>query len=157
MIHSFDPIVDHGAKILILGSMPSAASLSCQEYYGHPQNRFWKMIASQYDVLLDSYESKINCLHHHGIALWDVISSCERQGSLDSNISDISSNDIASLVRRYPSIELIVCNGKMAGSIYRRQFASDLNLPYVILPSTSPANASYTLDRLFEEWTQYLP
>lgn len=144
--------MDAKSRILILGSMPSVTSLSHQQYYGHPQNRFWKIFASLYDTTFLDYDSKIAFLHRQRIALWDVVASCKREGSLDSNISDITDNDIVSLVKAYPGIQRVICNGNMAGSIYRKQFAGHIGIPYVVLPSTSPANASYSLERLLEFW-----
>lgn len=156
LISSFSPIVNERSQVLILGSMPSIASLQQQEYYGHPQNRFWKLLSLLYDIDLSTYDNKVAGLLENHLALWDVIAACEREGSLDSNIINEIDNDIPGLLATYPSIQRILCNGSKAGSIYKKQFSKRIALPYQILPSTSPANASYSLVRLQEIWEKAL-
>ena len=111
-IHSFPPIAAEGCKVLILGSMPSVTSLERHQYYGHKQNDFWPMMFAFFEQpYTDAYSVKQELLIKHGIALWDVLSSCEREGSLDSNIMNEIPNDINGLLVQYPTIEYIIFNG----------------------------------------------
>ena len=112
-ISSFDPIVSEDSKILILGSVPGAKSLEMEEYYAHPQNQFWKIIFHLFNENLTSdYGEKLEFLKRNNIALWDVIDTCERKGSLDSEIRNEEANDIQQLLQNYPSIKAIFCNGQ---------------------------------------------
>ena len=136
--------------------MPSIKSLTEHQYYGHPQNRFWKILQNIYEEECSSYQDKIQLLHKHHIALWDVIAACERQGSLDSNITSEECNDITSFLKTYPTIEKIILNGKKAGALYKKTSGKMNSTPYVVLPSTSPANASFSLSELTELWRKEL-
>mgnify|MGYP003499176739 FL=1 len=114
-IHSFPPIAAEGCKVLILGSMPSVTSLERHQYYGHKQNDFWPMMFAFFEQpYTDAYSVKQELLIKHGIALWDVLSSCEREGSLDSNIMNEIPNDINGVLVQYPTIEYIIFNGGKA-------------------------------------------
>lgn len=152
---SFAPLVDDECKILILGSMPGVKSLAEQEYYAHPRNRFWQLLAL---LLKESnsldYEAKKALLKRQHIALWDTLGYCERKGSLDSDIRDEVPNDICGLLERYQNIQVVFCNGGKAAAAFKRYFAKKLPRPISVhyLPSTSPANARKNLEALAKEW-----
>lgn len=153
---SFPPIAAGDAKILILGSMPGQKSLDMQQYYAHPRNRFWQLMA----LLLEekqpeSYAGKQAMLIRHGVALWDTLAFCERQGSLDSDIRGEVPNDICGLLGRCPGVRAVFCNGGKAASVFRRHFAGRLpeGVQVFYLHSTSPANARMALADLEEEWS----
>ena len=136
--------------------MPGIKSLEEQQYYAHPQNRFWKIMglickASDFSEMI--YEQKLETLLNNRIALWDTIKSCNRTGSLDSDIQNEIPNNIRKLLKNYPGIKAICLNGNKAYSAFKKYFP-DLLKEYSCykLPSTSPANARYNLDKLFDEW-----
>ena len=153
---SFSPSVDSKSKILILGSMPGVKSLSEQQYYAHPQNRFWKVmgkICNCENLSELDYKTKLSVLLANKFALWDVIKSCSRDGSLDSNIKNEQPNDIPALLRQYPNINAICLNGNKSYSAFKKHFPDLLNrYKCRKLPSTSPANARYNLEHLLLEW-----
>ena len=152
MVHPFMPVCNEHSRILILGSFPSVKSREQSFYYGHPQNRFWKMLAAIYGCdIPQSIEEREKFLLSHGIALYDVIRSCEIVGSSDSSIRNATPNDIRSLVNG-TQIEKIITNGKLAHKLYEKHIASTVSLPEICLPSTSPANAAFSLERLISEW-----
>ncbi len=155
LIHSFAPVIDKGCKILIIGSIPSLTSLGKQEYYGYKHNRFWPMIERCFQVSLITYQDKIECLKSRHIALWDVIQSCEREGSLDSNIKGSVCNDIEGLLKQYPSIKCILCNGKKSHTLYQKHF-SHLQVKVISLPSTSNANATIKKEELLNTWIEHI-
>ena len=142
MIHSFPPVININCRVLILGSMPSVVSLERGQYYGHKQNYFWPMMA---DILgepyTDDFEAKKAMILRHHIALWDVLASCEREGSLDSSITDETPNEIRTLLQEYPSIQYILFNGGKAYQSFKKHFP-DLLEQYAWrkVPSTSPAH-----------------
>ena len=154
---SFKPSLDNNSKVLILGSMPGVKSLKEQQYYAHPQNRFWKVLGQICNVNtlqeLD-YSQKLTILLQNNIALWDTIKSCKREGSLDSDIQNEIPNNIKKLLKKYPNIENICLNGNKSYSAFKKYFP-DLLQKYNCyrMPSTSPANAKYSLDRLVQEWS----
>ena len=157
---SFNPLIDKISKVLILGSMPGVKSLEEQQYYAHPQNRFWKVlgnICNEPDLPEFDYEIKLKTLLNNNIALWDTIKSCKREGSLDSNIQNETPNDIRKLLRRYPNVKTICLNGNKSYSAFKKYFP-DLLEKYSChkMPSTSPANARYSIDMLIEEWNKCL-
>ena len=157
---SFLPNIDEKSEILILGSMPGMKSLKEQQYYAHPQNRFWKLMELFCNVenLQDfDYQEKLQTLLKNKIALWDVIQVCNREGSLDSNIQNEIPNNIPKLLKNFPNIKYICLNGNKAYSAFKKHF-SELLKQYKCykLPSTSPANARYKLDDLYQEWQQAL-
>ena len=156
MIKGFEPLGSKDANILILGSMPSVASLSKQEYYAHPQNRFWKLLAAIYDTELVHYESKVACLQEHQLILWDVIAECERDGSLDSKIKKVSPNALIAYLQQNPNIQKIILNGQKAGKEYQKRYGTMITIPAAILPSTSPANATCSFERLLAVWKEAL-
>ena len=150
--HPFEPICNENSRILILGSFPSVKSREQSFYYGHPQNRFWRMLSGVFGEQTPvSIEEKKEFLLSHAIALYDVISSCEIEGSSDSSIKNATPNDIRSIVEG-AQIEKIITNGKLAHKLYEKHIASTVALPEVCLPSTSPANAAFSLERLISEW-----
>lgn len=153
---SFAPSIDNNSKILILGSMPGVKSLEEQQYYAHPQNRFWKVmgvICNEPKLHELNYDLKLKTLLNNNIALWDTIKSCKRDGSLDSDIQNEKPNDIKGLLKKYPNIKTICLNGNKSYSAFKKYFP-DLLEKYTCrkMPSTSPANARYSLDKLIEEW-----
>lgn len=153
---SFRPSIDYNSEILVLGSMPGVKSLEEQQYYAHPQNRFWKVMAhicKTPDLHNADYLKKLNTLLKNRIALWDTIKSCTREGSLDSNILNEIPNDIKNLLKKYPKIKTICLNGNKSFSAFKK-YNSELLNQYTCykLPSTSPANAKYSLDKLVSEW-----
>jgi hypoxanthine-DNA glycosylase len=158
-VHSFDPISDAASRVLILGSMPGKASLGAGQYYAHPQNAFWKILGALFDFEPGfPYESRIASLHEHGIALWDVMESCVRKTSLDSDIEEYSivSNPFAGFLRDHPKIHTICFNGAKAEASWRKHVLPQLpqtsDIAYHRLPSTSPANASIGYDDKVRAW-----
>lgn len=154
-IYCNPPIIDKDSAILILGSMPSVKSIEKKEYYANPANRFWNVIFSLFDGEFSSdYDKKIDFLHKNHLALFDVINSCLRNGSLDSNIRDSVLNDISGLIKDYPNISLIVLNGGTAAKLFEKNFKDTVNIPYIKLPSTSPIPRKdiRNFDDLFNRW-----
>lgn len=150
---SFKPEIDKNSRILILGSMPGIKSLQMQQYYAHPQNRFWKLmgkICNCENLPALEYNDKIQILLKNNFALWDVLKYCEREGSLDSNIENEIPNDISALLKKYPDIEKIILNGNKSYSGFKKYFP-DLLQKYSCykIPSTSPANARFSLEELY--------
>ena len=155
---SFNPSIDNDSKILILGSMPGVKSLEAHQYYAHPQNRFWKVmgaICNEPNLTNFDYEIKLKTLLDKKIAIWDTIKSCKRDGSLDVNIQSEIPNNIRKLLNEYPNIQTICLNGNKSYSAFKKYF-SDLLEKYSCykMPSTSPANAKYSLDVLINEWAK---
>lgn len=148
--HNIEPVYDEQSNILILGSFPSVQSREAQFFYHHPQNRFWKILGAIYDdEVPQTIEQKKSFLHFHHIALWDVIASCEIQGSSDSSIQHVKVNDLNRIIQQ-SSIQHIYTNGKASYQYYQKYF--DFAIPCDYLPSSSPANASYSLEKLIEKW-----
>lgn len=151
-IHPIDPVFDENSRILILGSFPSVKSREEGFFYGHPQNRFWRVLAAVCGCAVPrSIEEKIEMLLSNRIALWDVIASCDIQGSADSSIRNVVPNDLSRILDT-AKIEHIYVNGKTSGKYYQKYLRSKTGREAVCLPSTSPANASWTLDKLVEAW-----
>lgn len=150
--HLIEPIYDKDSKILILGSFPSVKSREANFFYHHPQNRFWRILAAVYqDDLPQEIADKKAFLKRHQIALWDVIASCNIKGSSDSSISDVEVNDLDMIINN-SSVKHIYTNGNLADKLYHRYFDKVIDLPVTKLPSTSPANAAYSLDKLLLYW-----
>ncbi|MBQ7322687.1 MAG: DNA-deoxyinosine glycosylase [Clostridia bacterium] len=150
--HPIPPFCAEGARVLILGSFPSVRSRESGFFYGHPQNRFWHVLARVFeDAVPATVEEKKAFLAAHGIALWDVIASCRIEGSADSSIRDVTPNDIPSLVRSH-GIRAVFTNGKKAQALYDKHILPALGIPAVCLPSTSPANAAWSVERLTASW-----
>lgn len=152
VVHEISPVYDRHSRILILGSFPSVKSREMQFFYGHPQNRFWKVISGVFGCPLPvTVEEKKRMLLEQRIAVWDVIASCEITGSSDSSIGQVVPNDIAMILKAAP-IHSIYTNGGKAYELYRKFCQTSVGREAVKLPSTSPANASYSLSRLIEQW-----
>ena len=154
--HNIPPVYDKNSKILILGSFPSVKSREAQFFYGHPQNRFWKVLSAVLgcECPVTTKEKKAMLLSHN-IAVWDVIGSCEITGSSDASIRAVVPNDIAGLVAK-TSITHIFTNGATSSNMYKRYCCNRVGIEAVRLPSTSPANASYSLEKLTAEWSSQL-
>lgn len=149
----FGPEFDKESNILLLGSFPSVKSREQAFFYGHPQNRFWKVLAAVYDSEVPgSVEEKKAFLHANHIALWDVIQSCDIIGSADSSIKNVEVTELE-LILSQCNIQNIFVNGKTAAKLYHKYSEPKTLIPAIILPSTSPANAMYSLDRLVQEWS----
>lgn len=187
LTHPFAPVYDESSEILILGTFPSVKSRENEFYYGHPQNRFWKVLAavfastaggcanapSSLKLHTATIEEKIQFLHEHHIALWDVIASCEITGSADASITNATPNDIASLVTK-AQIRKICCNGTKSWELFQKYISlkkdtlletkadckltatDNTQIEIVKLPSTSPANAAWTLEKLISAWKKEL-
>lgn len=150
--HPFEPIYSVNSNILILGSFPSVKSRDENFYYAHPQNRFWKLIAKIYNENVPvTIDEKKNIILRNNLAIWDVIKRCDIVGSADNTIQNVEINDINKLVCE-SNIKKIVFNGKKAFETYIKYNKKIENIEYVELPSTSPANAQYSLDRLYNVW-----
>lgn len=154
--HTFEPVFDENSRILILGSLPSVKSRENQFYYGHPQNRFWRVLASLFggEVPETIADKKVFLLSHQ-IALWDVIAQCDILGSSDSSIKNVTPNDLSVILDKAP-IRRIYANGNKAYELYRKYCYPACGREAVKLPSTSPANASYCLERLQTAWSVVL-
>ena len=150
---SFAPAINENSKILILGSMPGIKSLEESQYYAHPQNRFWKVMSvlCNKDLVSMDYQARIQTLLDNNFALWDVIKSCSRIGSLDSAIENEKPNNIKYLLKKYPNIKTIYLNGNKSYSAFKKYFPELLPL-CIKMPSTSPANARFQMDALLKEW-----
>lgn len=150
--HTFEPIFDKNSEILVLGSFPSVKSRENNFYYAHPQNRFWKVVASVYSCPVPkTVEEKKNMLLSNKIAVWDVIKSCEITGSADSTIKSVTPNDLSEILS-VADIKKIYANGKTAQSLYNKYIKKNTGIDIIALPSTSPANAVYSIEKLIKEW-----
>ena len=151
--HTFEPIYNKESKILILGSFPSVKSRENNFYYGHPQNRFWKVISKIVNEKEPTtIEEKKKLLLDNHIAVWDVIASCSIQGSSDSSIKDVVVNDFSDILQN-SSIHTIYVNGNKAYELYHRYAEEQTGMKAVKLPSTSPANAAWNLKKLIDAWS----
>ena len=151
--HGIAPIYDQNSRVLILGSFPSVRSRESSFFYGHPQNGFWPLMARLFHVEIpQTVEEKTLLLLHNHIALWDVIASCELEGSSDATIRNVTANDIRCILET-AAITHIYANGHTAERLYQRHIYPLTGKVITALPSTSPANASYNFDRLLEAWT----
>lgn len=150
--HPIAPVFDKESRVLILGSFPSVKSREAMFFYGHPQNRFWKVIATVCnEELPDTIEEKKALLLRNHIAVWDVIASCDIEGSSDSSIKNVKANDL-SVILDNARIRAIYVNGKTAEKYYKKYIEKQINRKALCLPSTSPANAAWNIERLTEEW-----
>lgn len=152
---SFAPISHPDIKILILGSIPGDRSIELGEYYGHARNRFWKIISTLTgnDLLL-TYEDKKDLLLNNNIGVWDVAHKAIRKGSLDTAIMNEEPNDLESFIANHPQLKVIGFNGTKAQAIYDKYFKRKNGIKYVLLPSSSPANARMNLEQICEQWRQ---
>ena len=159
-VHSFAPIASPNARVLVLGTMPGKISLREQQYYAHPQNLFWRITA---EILgfdgAAAYPERLSLLSAHGVALWDVLQSCTRESSLDSDIESCSivPNDFSHFFAAYPQIRRVCFNGAKAAALYVRYVQPQLQhtpaIEYIRLPSTSPANASIPRIEKLRAWS----
>ncbi|MCD2493067.1 DNA-deoxyinosine glycosylase [Lacrimispora sp. NSJ-141] len=168
VVHEIPPVYDRNSKILILGSFPSVKSREGRFFYHHPQNRFWKVLAAVYGACTcsgnscegyvpETVEEKKQFLLENQIAVWDVIASCDIDGSSDSSIKNVVSNDL-SVILDAADIQVIFCNGGTSFKLYEKYLEKRTGRQAVKLPSTSPANAAYSLERLTALWREaWLP
>ena len=154
--HGFGPLYDKDSRILILGSLPSVASRKQNFYYGHPSNRFWKVLAALYDeeTPVSVNDKKVFTKRHH-IALYDVIEECDIKASSDSSIRNVIPTDLNRILSS-SKINRVFCNGKLSGYLYKKNQEGLTGIKAIVLPSTSPANAAYDLNRLLEYWKKIL-
>ena len=155
-LQGLPPVLDTHTRVLVLGSFPGVASLRAQRYYGHPQNQFWKILGALWsqDLMAASDPERIAAALAHGLGIWDVYASCEREGSLDTAIRKAELNDLASLRQRCPQLQAIAHNG---GESFRHaKHTEALGVPVYKLPSTSPANASWSFERKRAAWAEVL-
>ena len=151
-VHPIPPLFDKNSRVLILGSFPSVKSREAKFFYGHPQNRFWRVLAALTgSPLPHTIAEKTELVLNHHFALWDSIGSCTITGSSDSSIRDIVPNDLSVILDHAP-IERIFCNGAASLASYRHYIEPLIHRPALLLPSTSPANAAWTLERLIDAW-----
>ena len=150
--HTFGPVYDSESRILILGSFPSVKSREISFYYGHPQNRFWKLLSLLFN---EEIKDKKTFLLKHHIALFDVIESCDIIGSSDTSIRNVKPNDL-SLIINNSKIETVYLNGSKAYELYKKYCADKYDIDVIKLPSTSPANAAYSIEKLYNEWRMIL-
>lgn len=151
--HPIPPLYDKNSKILILGSFPSVKSRETAFFYGHPQNRFWTVLPMIFDdEIPKTVERKKQFALKHNIALWDVISSCDIQGSADSTIKNVQPNDL-SVILKNADIKMIFANGKTAEKFYNKYTKPLIKRDICVLPSTSPANAAWNVSKLVESWS----
>jgi hypoxanthine-DNA glycosylase len=152
LLQGLDPVAGPGTRLLVLGSFPGVASLRAQQYYGHPRNHFWPILSAiwQVDLAALPYAERLAAAQAHGLGLWDVYAACRREGSLDSAIEAAVPNDLAALAARLPLLAAIAHNG--GESARARRVTESLGRPVYRLPSTSPANASWSFERKLEAW-----
>ena len=158
IIHPFEPLFDENAEILILGSLPSVKSREQGFFYGNKQNRFWRLMARLYgepEPAYDDIEAKKAIILNNHIALWDSIYSCDIIGSSDSSIKNVVPTDLKRVVEQ-SHVRRVYCNGSTSGKYYEKYHEARLGIRAVTLPSTSPANAAWTLERLTEAWSVVL-
>jgi len=156
MLDGLPPVIDARTRLIVLGSFPGRVSLQTQRYYAHPQNHFWKILAAIWNQPLTDmpYDDRLHAIRHKGLGLWDVYASCEREGSLDSAIRNAALNDLGSLRTRCPQLQAVAHNG---GESFRHaRHTQGLGVPLYRLPSTSPANASWSFERKRAAWHEVL-
>ena len=155
--HPFGPLFSPDSRVLILGSFPSVKSREQNFFYGHPQNRFWKVIAALFGQdAPQTVPEKKELILSHGLALWDSIASCVITGSSDASIRDVCPNDLRIILDHAP-IERIYCNGRKSHEMYEKYILPVLGREADCLPSTSPANAAWSLEKLIGAWSAILP
>ena len=152
IVHPIPPLFDENSTTLILGSFPSVKSRESAFFYGHPQNRFWSVLAMIYGAAKpETVEEKKKLVLENNLALWDVIASCEIVGSSDSSITDVTANDLSIIIKN-SKVEKVFVNGRTAEKYYNKYTYPKTGIKAVCLPSTSPANAAWNLERLVEAW-----
>lgn len=154
--HPIRPVYNKNSRILILGSFPSVKSREANFFYGHPQNRFWKVLATVFETEVPvTVDEKREFLLAHGVAVWDVIKSCDIVGSSDSSIKNVVPNDLREILNN-ADIRQIFVNGKTAEQYYKKYIEKEIGRKATCLPSTSPANAAWNVEKLVVEWKQIL-
>ena len=152
VIHPFKPIYDEESRVLILGSLPSVQSRANDFYYGHKQNRFWKVLAGVFnEEVPQTIEDKLALLHNNHVAIWDVIQECDIKGSNDASIKNVIPTNIEKILLN-SNVKMIFANGATAGKLYSKFQLEQTKCEAITLPSTSPANAAWNLDRLIDSW-----
>ncbi len=155
--HTIDPVFDADSRVLMLGTMPSPKSRETGFYYGHPQNRFWKVMAALFDEPVpESNDQKRDLALRHGVALWDVLSECTIEGASDGTIADCIPNNIGSILAKAP-IRAVFCTGAKAAELYGKYCEPQTGVACTRLPSTSHANAAKSLEQLVEAYRIILP
>ena len=153
VFHTFAPVADENSRVLILGSFPSVKSRKIQFYYGNKQNRFWRVLAQVLGCAVpEGIEQKRDMLLAHHVAVWDVIESCEITGSSDASIRNVRPNDLSRILSQ-ADIQAIYLNGSKAYELYQKYIFPVNGRKAYLLPSTSPANAGYSLEKLVEAWS----
>lgn len=154
LLHGLAPVASRDARLLLLGSFPGAASLAAQQYYAHPRNQFWPILSALWgvDLVAQPYARRLAEARRRGLAIWDVYAACRREGSLDSAIEAAEPNDLAGLAARLPCLAAIAHNGGESARSMR--VTRVLGLPVHRLPSTSPANASWSVERKLAAWRE---
>lgn len=153
--HPFPPLLDLNTRILFLGSFPSIASFEQAFYYAHPRNTFWPILEEIFNVHLETNEAKKAFCFEQGIGLWDVIASCERSNSSDTNLTNCIPNDFEKLLCDYPNIRVLAFTGKKSHDLFMKYF-KDLEIEKVLLPSTSPAHAAMSREKKQKIYTDFL-
>lgn len=152
IIHPIPPLYNENSKSLILGSFPSVKSREAEFFYGHPQNRFWTVAAAVLGCPKpETVEEKKKMILDNNLAMWDVIASCEIEGSADSTIRNVTANDLSKIIAS-SKIERIFVNGKTAEKYYNKYTYPKTKIKAICLPSTSPANAAWSVEKLIEAW-----
>lgn len=154
LLQGLSPVIDTRTRLIVLGSFPSVASLQAGEYYAHPRNQFWPLLSAIWSVDLRAlpYGERLREVQQRGLGIWDVYAHCRREGSLDSAIQDAEFNDLAGLKQQAPQLQAIAHNGGESARAMR--FTRTLGVPVLRLPSTSPANASWSFERKLAAWRE---
>ena len=157
IVHPIEPTYNEHSRVLILGSFPSVKSRELMYFYGHPQNRFWKVVAALFEEEVpETVEARRAFLLKHRIAVWDSIRQCTITGSSDASIKDVIPNDLSPILEAAP-IEAIYCNGKKSWEMYHKYIEPQTGRTAIALPSTSPANAAWSLEKLKSAWSVICP
>ena len=156
LLRGLAPVIGPAPRLLVLGSFPGGASLAQARYYAHPRNQFWPILSELWglDLRALTYEERLQQVRERGLGIWDIYVRCRREGSLDSAIEDAELNDLSGLCRRLPALQALAHNGGESARAMRITRA--LGLPVHRLPSTSPANAAWTMEKLTEIWREAL-
>lgn len=149
---SFEPLYGTDLTRLILGTLPGDRSLLVQQYYGHPQNRFWKILSTLFQEPIHTYTEKENLIRKHHLGLWDVCAQALRKGSLDTAILEEIPNPLDTFIQAHPELKTIFFNGQKAQKLYDKYFPRYKHIQYICLPSSSPANANYNFEKLLQDW-----
>jgi hypoxanthine-DNA glycosylase len=154
LLQGLPPVIARHSRLVLLGSFPGAASLAAGQYYAHPRNQFWPLLSALWgeDLVTLGYAQRLQRLRERGLGLWDVIAECRRVGSLDSAVRDARWNDLASLRRRAPGLRAVAHNGGLSARAMR--FTATQGVPVLRLPSSSPANASWSFERKLAAWRE---